>query len=107
MSWSTKIFIKAIALTLSVAVTVAVIYYGYLILENFLAFLYTPVEYLLRQTDKLSKLIQENVNNKKMHQMLKKMETSLHHFQKTHFGEKQEKAILNFLNGTIKLFQKN
>ena len=65
MSWSTKIFIKAIALTLSVAVTVAVIYYGYLILENFLAFLYTPVEYLLRQTDKLSKLIQENVNNKK------------------------------------------
>ena len=72
MSWSTKIFLKAIALTLSVAVTVAVIYYGYLILENFLAFLYTPVEYLLRQTDKLSKLIQENVNNKKMHQMLKK-----------------------------------
>ena len=65
MSWSTKIFIKAIALTLSVAVTVAVIYYGYLILENFLVFLYTPVEYLLRQTDKLSKLIQENVNNKK------------------------------------------
>ena len=107
MSWSTKIFIKAIALTLSVAVTVAVIYYGYLILENFLAFLYTPVEYLLRQTDKLSKLIQENVNDKKMHQMLKKMENSLHYFQKTHFGEKQEKAILNFLNGTIKLFQKN
>ena len=107
MSGSIKRVFKAIALTLSVAVTVAVIYYGYLIVEIFLAFLHTPVEYLLIKTEELSKLMQENFNDKQMHQMLKKMESSLHHFQRTHFGEKQEKAILDFLNGTIKIFQKN
>ena len=96
MSWSVRKIFKAIALTFSLAITVGVIYYGYLMVENFLVFLYMPVEFLLKKTDELSKLIQKNINQKQMHQMIKKMESSLHHFQKTHFGEKQEKAILVF-----------
>ena len=64
MSWSIRKIFKAIALTFSLAITVGVIYYGYLMVENFLVFLYMPVEFLLKKTDKLSKLIQENINQK-------------------------------------------
>ena len=106
MSLSVKKIFKAIALTLSLAITIGAIYYGYLMIGKFLVFLYSPVEFLLKKTDELSKLIQKNINQKQMHQMIKKMESSLHHFQKTHFGKNQEKAILDFLNGTIKIFQK-